>query len=67
MLPPERRLGRVMRVIDDHKYFTFTAGWQTGKTTCAQWLEDHLNATGKWRAMWVDLSGFLAACLESCS
>ena len=55
MLPPERRLGRVMRVIDDHKYFTFTAGWQTGKTTCAQWLEDHLNATGKWRAMWVDL------------
>ncbi len=55
MLPPERRLGRVMRLIDDHKYFTFTAGWQTGKTTSAKWLEKHLNATGKWRAMWVDL------------
>ncbi|HRI66561.1 MAG TPA: ATP-binding protein [Polyangium sp.] len=55
MLPPERRLGRVMRLIEDHKYFTLTAGWQTGKTTSAKWLEKHLNATGNWRAMWVDL------------
>jgi len=55
MLPPERRLGRVRRLIDDHKYFTLTAGWQTGKTTSAQWLEDQLNATGNWRAMWVDV------------
>jgi len=55
MLPPERRLGRVMRLIEDHKYFTLTAGWQTGKTTSAKWLEKHLNATGQWRAMWVDL------------
>lgn len=55
MLPPERRLERVMRLIDDHKYFTFTAGWQTGKTTSAKWLEKHLNATGQWRAMWVDI------------
>lgn len=55
MLPPERRLGRVQRLLEDRKYFTLTAGWQTGKTTSAMWLEDHLNATGKWRALWVDV------------
>lgn len=26
MLPPERRLGRVRELVDDHKYFTLTAG-----------------------------------------
>src|ERR1041384_7929718 len=35
MLPPERRLGRVLELIDDGKYFTLHAGRQTGKTTCA--------------------------------
>jgi hypothetical protein len=55
MLPPERRLGRVLRFIDDHRYFTLHAGRQTGKTTSLQWLEQHLNATGQWRAVWVDL------------
>lgn len=55
MLPPERRLGEILELIRDHKYFTVTGGWQIGKTTCAQWLQDHLNATGQWRALWVDL------------
>jgi hypothetical protein len=55
MLPPERRLDRVVRLIDDHKYFTLTAGRQTGKTTSVKWIERHLNATGAWRALWVDL------------
>jgi len=55
MLPPERRLGRVMELVDERKFFTFTSGRQMGKTTCIQWLEEHLNATGAWRALWVDI------------
>ncbi|HRI69794.1 MAG TPA: ATP-binding protein [Polyangium sp.] len=55
MLPPERRLGEVMDRIEEHKYFTLTAGRQTGKTTSGMWIEDHLNKTGAWRAMWVDI------------
>lgn len=55
MLPPERRLKRVRQLIDGHKYFTLHAGRQTGKTTSLMWLEAHLNASGRWRAIWVDL------------
>jgi hypothetical protein len=55
MLPPERRLGRVLELIDDRKYFTLHSGRQTGKTTCAFWLVDHLNAAGRYQAAWVDL------------
>jgi hypothetical protein len=55
MLPPERRLGRALELIEQHKYFTLHAGRQTGKTTSLRWLEGHLNATGRWRAVWVDL------------
>jgi hypothetical protein len=55
MLPPERRLGRVQELIERRKYFTLHAGRQTGKTTSLMWLERHLNATGRWRAIWVDL------------
>ncbi len=55
MLPPERRLGRVQQLIEERKYFTLHAGRQTGKTTSLMWLEDHLNAAGRCRAVWVDL------------
>ena len=55
MLPPERRLGRVLQLIEERKYFTLHAGRQTGKTTSLMWLEQHLNGSGKWRALWVDL------------
>ncbi len=55
MLPPERRLGGVMQLIDEHKFFTLTAGRQTGKTTSARWIVRHLNATEGWRALWVDI------------
>src|SRR5262245_16815788 len=51
MLPPERRLGRVLELIEDRKYFTLHAGRQTGKTTSLLWLERHLNATGRFRAL----------------
>jgi hypothetical protein len=55
MLPPERRLSRVMELIDEHKFFTLTAGRQTGKTTSLFWITKHLNAAGTWRALWVDI------------
>ena len=55
MLPPERRLGRVLQLIEERKYGTLHAGRQTGKTTSLMWLERHLNASGRWRALWVDL------------
>jgi hypothetical protein len=55
MLPPERRLGRVMELIEDGKYFSFVAGRQTGKTTSAQWLVEHYNAGQRFRAIWVDV------------
>ncbi len=55
MLPPERRLSRVMELIEDGKYFTLHAGRQTGKTTCAQWLVGKYNVEGHFRAVWFDL------------
>lgn len=55
MLPPERRLGRILELIEYHKYFTLHAGRQTGKTTSAQWLVEHLNREGHFRAVWVDI------------
>jgi hypothetical protein len=55
MLPPERRLGLVQQLIEERKYFTLHAGRQTGKTTSLMWLERHLNDSGRWRALWVDL------------
>ncbi len=55
MLPPERRLGEVIEHIQERRFFTLHAGRQTGKTTSLRWLERHLNGTGRYRALWVDL------------
>ena len=55
MLPPERRLGHVQQLIEERKFFTLHAGRQTGKTTSLMWLEEHLKASGRWRALWIDL------------
>jgi len=55
MLPPGRRLGRLLKLIDSRKFFTLHAGRQTGKTTSLMWLQEHLSATGKNRALWVDI------------
>ncbi len=55
MLPPERRLGAVLELIEDRKYFTLHAGRQTGKTTSARWLVEHLNREGHVRALWIDV------------
>lgn len=55
MLPPERRLGRAMRLIEEKKYFTLHAGRQTGKTTSARWLAKHYNVIGRYSALWLDI------------
>jgi type II secretory pathway predicted ATPase ExeA len=55
MLPPERRLGRVMELIDEGKFFTLQSGRQTGKTTSARWLARHYNEGDRYRAIWVDV------------
>jgi len=55
MLPPERRLTRVMELVEQERYFTIYAGRQTGKTTSARWLVKHYNAGERYRAVWVDL------------
>lgn len=55
MLPPVRRLGRVQELIEERKFFTLHAGRQTGKTTSLMWLAEHYNATGRVRALWVDI------------
>jgi hypothetical protein len=55
MLPPQRRLGDVLALIEGRRFFTLHAGRQTGKTTSLMWLEEHLNATGRWTALWLDL------------
>src|SRR5262245_14996795 len=55
MVPPERRLGRALELIDEGKYFTLTAGRQTGKTTSLYWLVHHYRKVGTASAVWVDL------------
>jgi hypothetical protein len=55
MLPPERRLGPALELIEEHRFFTLHAGRQTGKTTSARWLVEHLNAGGRFHAVWVDV------------
>lgn len=55
MLPPERRLGRVMELIEKGKYFSLSAGRQTGKTTSAQWLTASYNKGERFRAAWIDI------------
>ena len=55
MLPPERRLGRVLELVDEGKYFTLRAGRQTGKTTGVRWLVDHYNAGDRYSALFIDV------------
>ena len=52
MLPPQRRLGRVMDLVEQGRFFTLHAGRQTGKTTCARWLVDHYNQTARFAVVW---------------
>ena len=55
LLPPERRLGRVMELIEQGRYLTLHAGRQTGKTTSARWLVEHYNQGQAYHSVWVDV------------
>ncbi len=55
MLPPERRLGRVMELVERRRWFVLAAGRQTGKTTSLRWLVEHERAQGERLAVWIDL------------
>jgi hypothetical protein len=55
MLPPQRRLGPVLALIEGQRCFTLHAGRQTGKTTSARWLVKHYNAGDRFCAIWVDV------------
>ncbi len=55
MLSPAPRLGEVMKLVDERKYFVLHAGHQTGKTTCARWLVDHYNPGERYLCTWVDI------------
>jgi len=55
MLSPEPRFRRVMRLVDERKYFTLHAGRQTGKSTAARWLVDTYNAGDRYRALLPDV------------
>ncbi len=55
MLPPERRLGRALELIERARWFVLAAGRQTGKTTSLQWLVEHYRTEGDRLAVWIDL------------
>lgn len=56
-LPPLGRLDmeQVMLLIEQYKCFLLHAPRQTGKTTCLLALADHLNATGRYRAVYANI------------
>jgi hypothetical protein len=51
MLPPERRLPEVGRLIDREFYFVIHAPRQSGKTTCFEALAGDLTAGGRYTAL----------------
>ena len=55
MLPPERRLGRPMELIEQARWFVLAAGRQTGKTTSLRWLAEHYKTGDGPRALLVDI------------
>jgi hypothetical protein len=75
MLPPERRLPDVERLIAEQQYFVVHAPRQVGKTTTCRALARRLTDSGLYAALWTscetgqsrgpDLEGNLAAVLEA--
>ncbi len=51
MLPPERRLPGVRRLIDQKQFFVLHAPRQSGKTTCLRALAPALTASGEYAAL----------------
>ena len=62
-IPPSERVDRdeIFRLIDDWKYFILHAPRQTGKTSALLALVDELNATGRYRALYINVEGAQAA------
>ena len=58
-LPPLQRwdLDEVLALIDRKEYFLLHAPRQTGKTTCMLALMEHLNRTGRYRALYANIEG----------
>ena len=56
-IPPLERLDRVevLRLIEQQKYFVLHAPRQTGKTSVLRALVDVLNATGRYRALYINV------------
>ena len=54
MLPPERRLGDVLKLIQRKRYFVVHAPRQTGKTTALRALAERFTAEGKYTALLVN-------------
>ena len=62
-LPPLQRwdLDEVLTLIEQKKYFLLHAPRQTGKTTCLLALADHLNRSGRYRALYANIETAQAA------
>lgn len=52
MIPPERRMPELIKLVDKRAYFVVHAPRQTGKTTTLQALARHLTAEGRYAALW---------------
>lgn len=52
MLPPERRLGECLDLIEKNAYFVVHAPRQSGKTTLMKSLAKRLTAGGRYAALW---------------
>ena len=61
MLPPEARLGKVARLIDQAAYFAIHAPRQCGKTTSFQALAARLTREGRYTAVWTTCENAQAA------
>lgn len=55
MLPPERRLGRIMQLIDDGSILPCTPVARRERPRSIQWLADDHNAGARFSAVWFDL------------
>ncbi len=62
-IPPLERiqLDEVLLLIQQKKYFVLHAPRQTGKTTCLLALQDYLNQSAQYRALYVNVEGAQAA------
>jgi len=62
-LPPLQRwdLAGILNLIAQKKYFLLHAPRQTGKTTCLLALADHLNQSGRYRALYANIETAQAA------